>query len=159
MDNNIDARVLILDDDDKILLVLERGGQKIIPGKESFEKPSKWGLPGGRGEAGDKDGVETAMREVKEETGLPVYINDQLKTERLEEGYAKIVFLGYPAVSKIKINRKEILDCKWFPRGVLYDENFDMYFTHRQMAQELLRKLGATKKGGKGNGYEFERCP
>lgn len=138
---NTDVRVLIIENN-RILFVLEKGGRKDIPGRESFIKPSMWGLPGGRGDTDDKDNIDTALREVKEEIGLSVYINEQISVEKQREGFIKVVFMGEPAAGTIKINPEEILDYKWFPREILYDKNFDMYPSHRQMAQELLRKLG-----------------
>lgn len=138
---NIDARVLILNDKNEILLVLEREKPVDIPGREGFIKPSKWGLPGGRGEPGDEDEIAVAKREVEEETGIWVDLNPRLRFVTQRENYKKVVFVGYPAAGKIKIHPEEILECRWFPRRVLYDEKFDMYLGHRQMAQRLLEKL------------------
>lgn len=142
MVNNIDARVLIMDDNDRILLVLEKGGSVDLPDGKGFNKESKWGLPGGRNKPGDEDAVDTAYRETKEETGLSVYINEKLSVEREMDGFTKFIFAGYPAGGRIKTNPEEILDCRWFHRSVLYDSGFNIYFYQRQMAQELLEKLG-----------------
>lgn len=139
---NIDARVLIFNNKNQILLVLEKEKLVDIPGKESFTKPSMWGMPGGRGEPDDKDELDTVLREVKEEIGLSIYIDEQSRLEKEGDGYVKVVFMGEPGEGIIKINQEEILDCKWFPMGALYDNGFNMYSSHRQMAQELLRKLG-----------------
>ena len=138
---NLDARALIFNDKNQILLVLEKEKPVDIPGKESFTKPSMWGMPGGRGEPDDKDELDTVLREVKEEIGLSIYIDEQSRLEKKGDGYVKVVFMGEPGEGIIKINTEEILDCKWFPLGVLYEENF-VYSSHRQMAKELLRKLG-----------------
>lgn len=139
---NTDARVLLLDDDDRqILLVLEKEKKIDFPGGKSFIKPSKWGMPGGRSEPEDKDEIATAVREVLHEIGIFPEINSRLRAERREEDHLRVGFIGYPTSRDIKIDPKEILDCRWFPRRILYDEEFDMYFSHRRMAQELLRKL------------------
>ncbi|MBI2041643.1 MAG: NUDIX hydrolase [Candidatus Nealsonbacteria bacterium] len=139
---NIDARVLILDDNHRVLFVLEKEKLVTLPNGANFTKPSKWGMPGGRGEAEDGDEIDAVIREVKEEVGLSVYIDEQSRVGRQEKGYSKVVFIGELAAGTIKINPEEILDCKWFPIRVLYDNGFNMYSSHRQMAQELLRKLG-----------------
>ncbi|MDO8559133.1 MAG: NUDIX hydrolase [bacterium] len=138
---NIDARVLILDSN-RVLLVLEKKKPVDISGKESFTKQSRWGMPGGRGEPDDKDEIDTALREVKEEIHLPIYVDERRRLEKQADGYIRVLFIGEPGEGIIKINPEEILDCRWFPLGVLYDESFNMYSGHRQMAQELLRKLG-----------------
>ncbi len=138
---NIDARVLALNNN-LIFLVLEKKKEVIIPGKESFTKHSLWGMPGGRGEDEDGDEIDTVIREVKEEIGLSAYINEQFRVEWQEKDYVRVGFIGELAKGTIRINPEEILDGKWFPRGILYDERFPIYLGHRQMAQELLRKLG-----------------
>lgn len=135
---NTDARVLV-EEDDRVLLVLEKGGPVDLPDGKSFEKEPRWGMPGGRNKLGDEDAVDTALRETKEETGLSVYINEKLMVDRQMDGFTKVVFTGYFAGGKIKINPEEILDCRWFSKSVLYDPGFNMYFHQRQMAQELLR--------------------
>ena len=137
---NTDVRVLILDKKWQVLLVLERGGEKEVGGK-AFFKPSKWGMPGGRGELGDRDEVDTGRRETEEETGLQVAINEKIRAERQEDGYSKVAFPADMLGGKIKINPEEIRDCRWFPVSVLWDEKFNMYGLHRKMAQELLGKL------------------
>lgn len=141
MDSKIDARVLILNDRDQILLVLEREKKVEFSSGEGFVKPSKWGFPGGRSECCDEDEIAVAKREVEEETGIWVDVNSRLRFARHGEKHLKVLFIGYPAAGEIKINPEEILDCRWFPRKILYDEKFDMYSGHRRMGQEILRKL------------------
>ena len=137
---NTDVRVLVFNEKNQILLVLEKGGTKTISGR-TFEKPSKWGLPGGRGEPEDEDEIDTGRREAEEETGLWIDISPRFTVVRLGDNCRKVVLFGYPAAGQIKINPAEILACRWFPVSVLWDEKFDMYNGHRQMAQALLRKL------------------
>ncbi len=146
MDQKIDARVLVLNNN-QILLVLEKGEDKHLPNGNSFFKPSQWGLPGGRSEVEDGDEIDTARREVQEETGLWVDINSRIKVEKQRENHLKVGFIGYPVGGKISINPEEILDCRWFPIKVLFDEKFDMYPSHRRMAQELLKRLRTKSRG------------
>ena len=138
---NTDVRVLVFNEKNQILLVLERGGVKTIGGR-TFEKPSRWGLPGGRSEPKDEDEIDTGRREAEEETGLWIDINPRYTLVRLGDNCRKVVLFGYPVAGQIRINPEEILDCRWFTKSVLWDEKFDMYNGHRRMAQELLQKLG-----------------
>lgn len=146
MDNGIDARVLVINEKNEILLVLEGGGPRTTPDGKTFTKPSMWGLPGGKSEAEDKDEIDTARRETEEETGIWVDINPRIKVKRQKEDYLKVGFVGYPVTGAIKIDGEEIIDRRWFPKKVLYDEDFKMYRIHRQMAQELFERLASKKE-------------
>lgn len=136
--NDDDVRVLTLKDN-RILLVLEKGGSKFLPNSESFEKPSKWGLPGGRSEVNDKDEIAVAEREVEEEIGIFLEIDARIRVERQMLDHLKVAFAGYYKGGKIKIDPEEILEARWFPRSILYNESFSIYAIQRGMAQELLK--------------------
>ncbi|MBI2450132.1 MAG: NUDIX domain-containing protein [Candidatus Nealsonbacteria bacterium] len=137
---DIDVKVLMLDDN-QILFVLEK--EKLItkPNGETFPKPSKWGMSGGRGEPQDKDEIAVAEREVLHEIGIFPEVNSRIRVERRQKDYLKVAFIGYPTPGTIKIDPDEILDAQWFPCKIIYDKNFDIYGIQRGMAQELLRKL------------------
>ena len=57
------SAVVILDDDSNMLLLLRSGKSRWMP--------KKWGLPGGKIEAGEEP-AEAAIRETKEETSLNI---------------------------------------------------------------------------------------
>ncbi len=142
MEKNIDARVLMLNNEDQILLVRDKSKTITRANGESFTKPEGWGMPGGRSELEDKDEIAVAEREVKHEVGIFPEVNSRIRVERQRTDHLKVAFIGYPTSGKIKIDPEEILEARWFPRRVIYDEKFDMYAIQRGMAQELLRKLG-----------------
>ena len=64
------SAVVILDDDSNMLLLLRSGKSRWMP--------KKWGLPGGKVEAGEGP-VEAAIRETKEETSLNIQNLTRLK--------------------------------------------------------------------------------
>ena len=64
------SAVAILDDDSNMLLLLRSGKSRWMP--------KKWGLPGGKVEAGEGP-VEAAIRETKEETSLNIQNLTRLK--------------------------------------------------------------------------------
>lgn len=134
-----DARVLIVDKIRKrIVLILEKADEVKLPDR-TFLKPSKWGFPGGRSEPGDEDAVATAIREVKEEIRMQVFINGRHSVEREADGHTKVLYLGY-AEGDLRANKNEILEAGWFSISILHDPSFNMYSTQRKMALELLKK-------------------
>lgn len=137
---NIDARVLLIDKN-QIFLVLEQEKTITSASGKSFIKYSKWGMPGGRSEPEDKDEIAVAEREVKHETGIFPEVNSRIRVERKMDDHLKVMFIGYPTSGTIEIDPEEILDARWFPIRVLYDEKFEIYAIQRRMAQELLRRL------------------
>jgi len=131
---------VVLDQLNRILLVKEKGGIEKLPSGKEFLKPSKWGLPGGVKEDGEEE-VDTAIREVKEESGIWIEIEPGIRDEKMAEDHINITLLGHPLEGKLKSNSSEIGSCRWFPLHILRDGNFDIYFSHRQRAQKILRKL------------------
>ena len=80
----------------------------------------QWSLPGGQRDRGESY-RDTAVRETREETGITMS-SDQLyyksKSGRVE------VWLGRPIRGRLKVQRRECLDAKWFQRDMLpHDEN------------------------------------
>lgn len=140
MKMNVDARVLLLDERGWILLVRDKSKPIVKPNGESFTKLEGWGMPGGRSEPEDKDEIATAEREVLHEIGIFPEINVKIRVEKQRPDHLKVAFIGYPTSGTIKIDPEEILEARWFPRRVLYDETFKMYAIQREMAQELLER-------------------
>jgi len=104
----------IIEKDGKLLLVQE--GKQVARGL--------WNLPGGKLEPGESI-IEGALREIKEETGFAVkldglvgvyqinYKNDNLP--RFHFRFKASIISG-----KLKIQKGEILDAKWFsPQEIL----------------------------------------
>jgi len=131
--------VLILGEFNQILLVKERGRNEILPGKE-FQKPSKWGMPGGVKEA-DEEEIDTALREATEETGLFEEIEPGIRVEEDAGDHINVTLLGHPVGGKLKTSSSETMSCRWFPQKILWDGNFDIYSSHRRRAQRVLKKL------------------
>jgi ADP-ribose pyrophosphatase YjhB (NUDIX family) len=75
---HITIRIRLLDKNDRILLVLERGDKVVNAADRRFVKPSGWGLPGGRmNPAKDASAWAAATRELREETGLAADIDPE----------------------------------------------------------------------------------
>ena len=93
--------------DNKVLMLQQR---------EDGPQPLKWGPPGGHGEPGENP-IETAIREIKEETNLDIDINGLVGARIAEtpSGKTYLVIL-YSAKPKnpdaIKLNR-ESKDFRW----------------------------------------------
>lgn len=89
--------------DNKVLIIRQNNGD--------------WGFPKGHVDGNETD-METAIREVKEETNLDVeiikekkysmeyYINDDILKE-------VVLFLAYPKTNELKPQQSEIMDIKW----------------------------------------------
>lgn len=76
-----------------------------------------WSFPKGNMEIGETE-KETAIREVFEETGLPLSVVEGFKTSchyKLENGNLKevIFFLGEATEASVQIQVVEIMDYKW----------------------------------------------
>lgn len=89
---------------DKILLVYEKD-------------PKFWGFPKGHVEEGETE-VETALREVKEETDLDVKIDESKRyviTYVIKDNIEKtcVFFKAYPLSDNIKMQPSEIAKTKW----------------------------------------------
>jgi len=103
------VRVMVLDDD-RVLLV-KRGNP---PGRYA------WSLPGGVVELGEKL-QDAAAREVKEETGLDVVVNDYLNVvdsiTRDDEGRIQfhyvLVDFSASAISRETRASSDVLDVEW----------------------------------------------
>ena len=136
-----DVKVLFLGRE-KILFILEREKPVVVPGKGSFLKRSMWGLPGGRSEPEDNDDeIRTAIREVRHEIGIVPEIENSLRVEEWQGNHLKIMLVGYLPSGKMQIDPTEIIEARWRPEDLLYNDSFPMYIVQRRMAQELLRKL------------------
>lgn len=96
---------LITDPEDRILLVRQNYGGKL------------WALPGGMAESGESL-AETARREVLEETGLDVELED-LVVVADRESLVLMVFRGTTSSIETSPQESEIDECRWFSRDDL----------------------------------------
>ncbi len=95
---------IIINNNDKVLLVLQR-------------KSKCWSFPKGHVENNETE-IETALREVKEETGIDVNIEASKRYEltyKINNSTNKnvVYFIARPLNANVKIQEKEILDYKW----------------------------------------------
>jgi len=105
-------------------------------------------MVGGRRDPGEKDKIETAIREVEEEIGLSVGINPELRVADDRGDHLDVSFIGYPIGGKLKIKSDEVIDYRWFPikilevprllKSFLSDKNAEMHPNHLWRAQRLL---------------------
>ena len=119
---------IIIRNDEKILLIKQTQGH--------------WGFPKGHVE-GNETEIETATREVKEETNLDVSIDESKRyTEHYytNKGRYKevVIFVAYPKNLEVKKQDEEISDTKWCePSEVLnqltYESSKNMF---KEMANE-----------------------
>jgi len=78
-----------------------------------------WAFPKGHVEVGETE-VETALREIKEETNLTVEIIDSIReitTYSPKEGVLKdvVYFLGISNTNEVKLQETEVCEYKWLP--------------------------------------------
>ncbi len=101
---------LVVNDENEILLI-QRGY-----GKEE----GKWSLPGGRKDKGESL-KSTAVRETLEETGIRMTADDLYYKGRR---HPFEVWRGRRIGGRLKVQRKECLDAKWFQADMLpHDDN------------------------------------
>lgn len=141
IEKGVNVNIVILNDFNYVLLVKNKARWRSFPGKKFF-KPSKWGLPNGKKEAGEGE-TEAAIRETKEETGFSVNLDPNIRIEDNAEDHINVTFLGHIISGKIEIPPEEITDCRWFSIHALPS---DMYFSHQQRLQQLLEKLQNIRK-------------
>ncbi|SHE98581.1 NUDIX hydrolase [Clostridium fallax] len=130
------SSVIILDNERRILLQKRCDAKKL------------WGLPGGLMELGESL-EETAIREVKEETGLDIHKLKLLNVFSGKDYYVKLinkdefyvvnaVFYTKDYSGKMKIDKSEGSDLKFYPIEELPD---NMVKTHRGFISEYAIKV------------------
>ena len=159
---DVSVGVLVLDKGRVLLVLNKEETKKVLPSGQSFYKPSRWGLPTGRREPEDQDDTDTAVRETLEETGLFIEVDRETKIVEPAEGHLNVGFVGYPVGGSLEPNPEEILECRWFPVGVLRnpdllksilgDNKAEIHRGHLRRAQKLFeivcssrRRIGAGK--------------
>ena len=115
----------VIIEDEKILVLQQVAGH--------------WGFPKGHVEEGETE-VETAKREIKEETNLDVEINENYRyTEKYSpaEGVEKevVYFIAKKIGGEIKVQVEEVKDIGWFTYGEAMDR-----LTY-QNSKNILKKI------------------
>lgn len=99
--------------DDEVLLIFEKG--------RNF-----WGFPKGHMEQGENE-IDTALREVKEEVGLDVTINQEKRyilnyIIRNEIDKTTVLYIATPKTTEVVMQESEIENAKWCK----FDEALDL---------------------------------
>jgi bis(5'-nucleosidyl)-tetraphosphatase len=111
-----------------------------------------WAFPKGRKEEGESDS-SAALRELEEETGLKMELDDLILDHPLEEAYEfvqdgkrvnkkVIFFIGRVRTKTVAIDENEIVDHRWCAPDVAYETlTFDESKRLLMEAQGLLSSL------------------
>ena len=119
----------VIFDGDKILVIQQVKGH--------------WGFPKGHVEEGETE-VQTAVREIKEETNLDVQIDESKRfVERYspEEGVEKdvVFFVAKKTGGEIKVQEEEVKDTKWlFPQDAMKILTYD---SSKRILQNVLNTI------------------
>lgn len=106
-------------------MALIPNGKLILGVSRKYDK-NDFGLPGGRVENGETF-EECVVREVKEETGLDVFVVKQLFS-RLDNGFIGNTYLCLPVMgSSIEFNVTEAGAVKWLEWEELFKGSFGEY--------------------------------
>jgi 8-oxo-dGTP pyrophosphatase MutT (NUDIX family) len=103
-----------------------------------------WGFPKGHVEPGETE-VETAIREIKEETNLDVEINEKYRyVERYspEEGIEKdvIFFIAKKTGGEIKVQEEEVTATEWLlPEDAIEKVTYD---SSKRILEKVIKDLG-----------------
>ena len=120
----------IIIEDNKVLLIQQNEGH--------------WGFPKGHVEYGETE-IETAIREVKEETNIDVMPDENKRYEQeyiMKNGVLKqvIFFLAKTTSSEIKAQECEIKNIKWFT----FEDAFSIltYENTKNLLKKVLKENG-----------------
>lgn len=101
-------------------LVVNKKREILLIQRGYGNRKGQWSLPGGQRDKGESY-RDTAVRETREETGITMssdHLYYKSKSGRVE------VWHGRRMSGRLKIQRRECLDAKWFQRDMLpHDEN------------------------------------
>lgn len=120
----------VIFDNDKVLLIQQVAGH--------------WGFPKGHVEEGETE-VETAIREIKEETNLDVEINE---TKRFVERYSPAVgvekdvvfFVAKKTGGDIKVQEEEVKATEWlYPNEAMERLTYE---TSKNILRKVMAEIG-----------------
>ena len=130
----------IIIEDNKVLLIYEKG--------RNF-----WGFPKGHVEAGENE-IQTATREVKEEVGIDVVIDESKRYElnyniRDEIDKTSVYFIAKPKNTNITMQEEEIEDAKW----CTFDEALELltFDNSKEMLKQAMPKCAKRDRVLNGN--------
>ena len=117
----------------------QRGAEILL----ALQTNTAWTFPKGHMEAFESE-QETALRELQEETGLTAILRKDFRDMveyPMKNGCLKqvVLFLG-EACGDIRMNRKELVECRWVTigeAGTLLQKNYD----------RILQRISATLEG------------
>lgn len=106
-----------------------------------------WTFPKGKHEEGEKP-LETACRELKEETGLTAEVREDIEPLSIEYSFERdgvhvdkitTYYLGFVQGTELSLQEKEIKDAKWLqPNEARKQLTFD---GHKKLLDEALQNL------------------
>jgi bis(5'-nucleosidyl)-tetraphosphatase len=108
------------------------------------EKFVNWSFPKGKAE-GTEIPIDTAMRELKEETGITEVeilntpmLEEQYEYEKRGENFSRTnrYFIGIVKDKSVKLQEDEIIDYKW----ATYDEAVNTFGFQKEKRIEILKK-------------------
>ena len=120
----------VIFNDDKVLVIQQVKGH--------------WGFPKGHVEPGETE-IETAKREIKEETNLDVQINEKYRyVEHYspEEGIEKdvVFFVAERIGGEIKVQEEEVKQTEWLlPEDALERVTYD---SSKRILENIIKDLG-----------------
>lgn len=94
------------------MVIIEKDGCYLLVQEKKEIVRGLWNLPAGRAEAGEKI-EETAVREVKEETGYSVKLIEKIGRWGAADA-VKHVFVAEIVGGDLNLPINEIMDAKWF---------------------------------------------
>lgn len=119
-------------------IILNKKDQILLQ-KHRFWKKDSWGLPSGY--VKQKEQIEDSIkREIKEETGLDVIIEELLNLNSGFKLRIECTYIGkcYEEVKKEKLNTNEVLDASFFSPVNLPDGILD---SHKNLIEMAIKKI------------------
>ena len=144
--SNGTVRIRLLDDEDNVILVLEREEWKTKTDGTTFLKPSKWGLPGGQIKI-DESPLKAAVRELLEEVCVEADINPEPIVTHNDDHDIFLFYANNPRPVESAIRDSNILEVKRIPWKMAYGtfefqgREYPIYNSHVPMIHQYCDPL------------------